>query len=117
MDIAHEEPMLVHVGARVGDHAEMEKLFAVVPSELRSRVESGGFFQHWHTLTRRDLWIAGNGEVVQCVMIEGLNPEQAADVRKLFDALGDDALFGDMKQLAHLVAEVTGRPMHEAVRN
>lgn len=97
--------------ALISDNAALDDLFAPVPNSapVRAKLAERTHFRTWYydKETRRDHWIATNGEVVVCVAIAGLGIEDAAKVRAAYEQV-EDPVFGNMPLLAAVVTKATG---------
>jgi hypothetical protein len=101
-------PGIWRAAARVDDKPAMDRLLSILP---RMDVEltvpgDGAITRLWDKHTRRDFWLASDGEVIMCITIQGLNAKQSTELRMRFDQLGDEREFGDIEQLAAVMSSI-----------
>ncbi len=95
--------------AQLSDGAGLDRLLECLPEaeEVRPRLSESFFARAWDPKTRRDHWVASDGQRVTCYTISGLTLQQAAAVRVRWDAMKGRAELSE-ERLADLIAHQTG---------
>ena len=89
----------------------IDRLMALIPNpaELRPLVRKRFAKAIYDHRTKRDYWIAGDGNHLVCLMITGIGLEEVAQIRTL---LAPDGRPLNLHEIASLAAQVTGGAAH-----
>jgi hypothetical protein len=90
----------------------IDRLIALIPNpaELQPLVRKRFAKAIYDHRTKRDYWIAGDGNHVVCLMITGIGLEEVPQIRTLLAAPDGRPL--NLHEIATLAAQVTGGTAH-----
>ena len=92
--------------------AAIDRLIALIPdpAELRPLVRTRFTKTIYDHKTKRDYWIAGDGNRLVCLMITGIGLEEVPQIRALLEVADERPL--NLEEIASLAAQVTGGMAH-----
>ena len=92
--------------------AAIDRLIALIPdpAELRPLVRTRFTKTIYDHKTKRDYWIAGDGNRLVCLMITGIGLEEVPQIRAMLEAPDERPL--NLQEIASLAAQVTGGRAH-----